>query len=108
MSDENRNLLDKIIVHAEQIGNLKARQDSLDGRMNSIEQSLKDSIDRFSDAQDNLNDKVDELIQTNQELRGQISGGWKVITVGGGLAISFGAFFAWVIDKWDTIKNAIL
>lgn len=79
---------------------LKATNDRLDGLEEDIQKALTD----VKQSQASLGEKLDKLIDTQSKFEG----GWKALTIVGGLVVVVGGFVAWVIDKWATIKGAIL
>lgn len=106
--DNLKEVYDRLIDQATKMGALEAHQKAMDNKLTSLEQKISKSLEDVVNSQKALDDKLDTLVLSQENLTGRLEGGWKALTVVGGIAVVFGGFIAWVVDKWSMIKGAIL
>ena len=85
----------------ERIGAMGERQNGLESRLTGLERDIKERLGEMRVGQDEVLEKLGQLIEDQAHMKG----GWKAITILGGLVVTLGGVVAWVADKWLTMKG---
>lgn len=96
--------MEEILRISRDIGSIQSDIRSTNSRIDGLEISVQSVLTDVKKSQKELGEKLDELISTQRKFEG----GWKALTIVGGLVVVIGGFVAWVIDKWSSIKSAVL
>lgn len=96
--------IQEIIKISRDLGSIQSDLKATNDRLDGLEADIQTALTDVKNSQTQLGEKLDKLIETQRKFEG----GWQALTVVGGLVVVIGGFVAWVIDKWSTIKGAIL
>lgn len=101
-------------IHTD-IGRMDERIKFFENRVNEIEVRMDNRLERIERKinENNQNSDlklktIDEKVDSILELQSQLKGGWKTISIITSISLVLAGFFAWIVDKWDIIKNTFL
>ncbi len=97
-------LNDKIINFAKELGIVENNNKHLIEKINSIEKNIDLKLKDLGDTQKEIQKSLHILIQDKHTKIGSL----KMLSIVFGGLIVVSSFFAWIIDRWEIITNALL